>query len=79
MRPTDPPTNWVHRVIFPVVEYLVHEHDSSLPSSAEVKNEWSYTSPPPVCLHGMHRNNLNFYPLWCLLQWQEKGELLNVD
>ena len=25
----------------------------SPPSSAEVKNEWSYTSAPPVRLHGM--------------------------
>jgi hypothetical protein len=29
-------------------------------SSAEVKKEWSYTSTPPVCLHGMHRDNFTF-------------------
>jgi hypothetical protein len=28
-------------------------------SSAEVKNEWSYTSTPPVCLHGVDRDNFN--------------------
>jgi hypothetical protein len=29
------------------------ETDHSSPSSAEVKNEWSYTSTPPVRLHGV--------------------------
>jgi hypothetical protein len=29
------------------------EADHSPPSSAEVKNEWSYTSTPPVRLHGV--------------------------
>jgi hypothetical protein len=28
-----------------------HEADHSLPSSAEVKNAWSYTSTPPIRLH----------------------------
>jgi len=27
--------------------------DYSSPSTAEVKNEWSYTSTPPVRLHGV--------------------------
>jgi hypothetical protein len=29
------------------------EADHSPPSSAEVKNEWSYTSTPPIRLHGV--------------------------
>jgi hypothetical protein len=29
------------------------EADHSPPSSAEVKNAWSYTSTPPICLHGV--------------------------
>jgi hypothetical protein len=29
------------------------EADHSSPSSAEVKNAWSYTSTPPVRLHGV--------------------------
>jgi hypothetical protein len=33
------------------------EVDHSPPSSAEVKNEWSYTSAPPACLHSVDRNN----------------------
>jgi len=32
---------------------------SHLPS-AEVKNGWSYTSTPPICLHGVCRNNFPF-------------------
>jgi hypothetical protein len=31
-------------------EFTTHIH----PSSAEVKNEWSCTSNPPTCLHGVH-------------------------
>jgi len=27
------------------------------PLSAEFKNEWSYTSKPPLCLHGVNRDN----------------------
>ena len=32
---------------------------SPLPS-AEVKNKWSYTSTPPICLHGVDRSNFTF-------------------
>ena len=31
---------------------------NSLPSSAEVMIEWTYTPTPPVCLHGMDRKTL---------------------
>jgi hypothetical protein len=34
--------------------------DHSLPSSAEVKNEWSYTSTTPICLHGANREKFTF-------------------
>ena len=33
-----------------------HSH----PSSADVKNDWTCTSPAPVCLHGHHRMNFTF-------------------
>jgi len=29
-------------------------------SVAEVKNEWSYTSAPSICLYGMDRDNCTF-------------------
>jgi hypothetical protein len=33
-----------------------HEADHSPPSSAEEKNAWSYTSTPPIRLHGVVLN-----------------------
>ena len=38
-----------------------HEAKHSPPSSAKVQNEWSYTFRPPICLHGLCRDNSNFY------------------
>jgi hypothetical protein len=38
---------------FPGVEWPGHEADHSPPSSAKVKNAWSYTSTPPIRLHGV--------------------------
>jgi len=40
------------------------EADHSRLSSAEVRNEWSYTSAVPTYLHGLCRNNFTFltYP-----------------
>ena len=37
-----------------------HELDHSPPSSAEVKNKWSYNSYLPTCLHGMDSDSFNF-------------------
>jgi hypothetical protein len=34
--------------------------DHSLLSNAEVKNEWSYTTTHPMCLHGVDRDNFTF-------------------
>jgi hypothetical protein len=40
--------------LFPCeVKWLGHEADHSLPSNAKVKNAWSFTSTPPICLHGI--------------------------
>jgi hypothetical protein len=51
---------------------IVYEMDSGIyvcyqffchflcPSSAEVKNEWSYTSTPCICLHGVDKENYIF-------------------
>jgi hypothetical protein len=36
---------------------LGRELKHSTSCSAEVKNAWSYTSTPPVCLHGIDRDN----------------------
>ena len=33
------------------------------PSTAEVKNEWSYTSAPPICRPAAYRNSFLFLPI----------------
>jgi hypothetical protein len=33
---------------------------NSSPSSAEVQNQWSYTSSPTACLHGVSSDNFTF-------------------
>jgi len=43
-----------------------NEHDHSLPTTAEV-NGWSYTSTPPMCCHGMNRDNFFTITLQLLL------------
>ena len=46
------------------VKWLGHDVNHSSPSSADVKNEWSYTFAPPLYLHGMDRDftfDLMFY------------------
>ena len=35
---------------FPIHKVAVYEANNSPPSSAKVKNQWSCTSAPPVCL-----------------------------
>jgi len=32
---------------------FVLKHNYSPSSSTDVKNAWSYTSTPPICLHGV--------------------------
>jgi hypothetical protein len=45
---------------FPGAKQLGHEGDNTLSSSAEVKNDWSCTPAPPVCLHGVARDIFTF-------------------
>jgi len=40
------------------VKWPGHEVDHSCPPSAEVRNEWSYTSTPAIYLHGADRTTL---------------------
>ena len=58
--PTQPPAQWVPRYLSMGVKQQGHEADQSLPSWAKAEDEWSYTSFPPICLHGMHRDNFTF-------------------
>jgi hypothetical protein len=38
------------------------EVEHSPPPNAEVKNDWSYTSAPPVYLHGVDRETFTYTP-----------------
>jgi hypothetical protein len=51
--PTQPHIQWVAGVPFLGVKRPGREDDHSPPSSAEVKKAWSYTTTPPIRLHGM--------------------------
>ena len=58
-----------HQEFFTVhTQQLVHlvcfiiRINNSPPSSAEVKNEWSYTSTPSICLHGMDNDSRTLLP-----------------
>jgi hypothetical protein len=49
--PTQPPIQWVPGALSLGVKRPGRKADHS-PPSAEVKNAWSYTSTPPIRLHG---------------------------
>ena len=57
---TQPPIQLVKWVLSLTVRRPGREADHSLPSSAKVTNEWSYTSAPPVYLHSLDRHNSTF-------------------
>jgi len=54
------------RVLSEWKKWLRHETDQSLSASAEVKNEWSYISMPPICLHDVDRGNFTFTQFFIL-------------
>jgi hypothetical protein len=55
--------DWFNRdnrvVTVPEVKRQGREINTSPAPSAEFKNDWSYISAFPVCLHGAHRDNFN--------------------
>ena len=50
------------------VKQSEREVSHSPPSRAKVKNEWTHTSTPPICLHGVEKENFTFtvtsYPFY---------------
>jgi hypothetical protein len=50
---TQPHNQWIPGALSPVVKQPGSEPDHSYPSSAEVKNAWSYTSTSYTFLHGV--------------------------
>jgi hypothetical protein len=63
--PTKPPIQWVTGTFSLGVNRPGREADHSPPSSAEVKDAWSYTSTPQYVFMAWclvkHRNNFTFY------------------
>ena len=53
------------------VRWLGCQVDCSPPSSAKLINEWSYTSIPPVCLHGVKKDNYTFSLCFSHKGWWE--------
>jgi hypothetical protein len=51
--PTQPPIQWVPAAFFLGVKWPGREADRLPPSSAEFKDRWSYTTTPPIRLHGV--------------------------
>jgi hypothetical protein len=50
---TQPPIQWVSEALSLRLKRPGREADHSPPCCTEVKNEWSYTSTPPVRPHGV--------------------------
>jgi hypothetical protein len=56
-----------YRVSLPAEEYICRSMNvTTLSSSIEVRNEWSYTSTPSPCLHGVDRGT-------CILFLEDKA------
>jgi hypothetical protein len=55
--PTQPTVQWVPGALSLWVKWLGHEADNSPPSSAKVKNMWSYTS-----------TSSDIFMVWCLVK-----------
>jgi hypothetical protein len=51
--PTQPTIQWIPGALPLGVKLPGRETDHSPPCSAEVKSAWSYTSSPPISLHGV--------------------------
>jgi len=51
--PTQPPIQCIPGALTPGVKLPGHAADHSPPSGAKVKNVWSCTSSPSICLHGV--------------------------
>jgi hypothetical protein len=47
-------------VLSPGVKQPVYEADYSQWFTGKVKNGWSYTSAPPICIHDMDKDNFTF-------------------
>jgi hypothetical protein len=51
--PTQPPIQWIPGILSLGIKQSGREADHSPPSSAKIKNVWSYTSTNPIRLNGV--------------------------
>jgi pimeloyl-ACP methyl ester carboxylesterase len=63
--PTQSPTQWVVEAISLGVKRERREGDHLPPSSVETMNAWSYTSTPPIRLHGLVLTSGQDTSSWC--------------
>jgi hypothetical protein len=65
--PTHPPIEWVTAALYVGLKRQGREANHPPPSSAEVKNKWSYTSIPQYVFRSWclikHRDNFTFLPV----------------
>jgi hypothetical protein len=66
-RPTMGPPSFLlneYRDYFSAVKWAESVEYHSPPSTAQIKNEWSYSSTPNICLHSVGRYNCHNLPFW---------------
>jgi hypothetical protein len=68
LRPTQPPIKWVSGALPLGVNRQGREADHSPPSSAEVKNAWSYTSIPQ-----------HAFISWCIVKHRDNFYYMDVN
>ena len=74
LRPIQPPVQWVEGVLYAEVKCAGCEPTRLHPSSAKVKNRWSYTSFPPICIHGMPRDYCTFICSFTCLHSRDQND-----
>jgi hypothetical protein len=62
--PTQAPIQWVPGALSLEAKRPGRESDHSPPSSADIKNAWSYTSTPPR-FHSVVFNQAQYMSSWC--------------
>jgi hypothetical protein len=73
---TQAPIQWVPGALTLGIKRPGRVAEQSPPSSAEVKNEWSYTSTLPVRLNGVVLNQARDTFSWCGAQLSTRTTLL---
>jgi hypothetical protein len=69
--PTQPPIQWIMEALSTGVKWPGCEADHSAPSSAKVKNAWSYTSTPPHIFMALHIVKGYLFMAWYLLKHRD--------